>query len=259
MQLMNQQQALIDLTQLAEQRKQAVVISGAYAVGKTYLAREYSKLLGIPDFTVIEPKVNDIKSTIDSLIQLETPIVLCIENLDLGVAAASYTLLKFLEEPKSNIYIVITCRNISQIPDTILSRAILVSVPNILSADIDAYAKTKDSPLIQTIQNDNVLWRCIRNFVELDMLIALSDKNISYFKDVIGNISPKNSVSSIVWKMQKFPDGSAVPTEILLRYLMYSNSAWYPLCLRALNDLALNRMSAHAILSKLVFELKYAV
>ena len=211
MQLMNQQQALIDLTQLAEQRKQAVVISGAYAVGKTYLAREYGKLLGIPDFTVIEPKVNDIKSTIDSLIQLDTPIVLCVENLDLGVAAASYTLLKFLEEPKSNIYIVITCRNISQIPDTILSRAILVSVPNILSADIDAYAKTK------------------------------------------------NSVSSIVWKMQKFPDGSAVPTEILLRYLMYSNSAWYPLCLRALNDLALNRMSAHAILSKLVFELKYAV
>ena len=78
MQLMNQQQALIDLTQLAEQRKQAVVISGAYAVGKTYLAREYGKLLGIPDFTVVEPKVNDIKSTIDSLIQLETPIVLCI-------------------------------------------------------------------------------------------------------------------------------------------------------------------------------------
>ena len=259
MDLINQRLAIADLHKLAEQKKQAIILCGDHGVGKTYLAKEYSKMLNIPDFIVVEPKVNEVKSAIDSAIILENSIVLCIENLDLGVPAVSYALLKFLEEPKSNVFLVITCRNSVQIPDTIISRGILLNIPAMASSDIDSYAKTKDSPQIQMIREDKTLWRCIRNFNELDTLADLPDKNISYFKDLTGSISAKNSVSGIVWKLQKFPDNTPIPTEIMLRYLMYSNSSWQLCCLSALNDLSLNRLSAHAIISKLVFELKYAV
>ena len=244
---------------LAEQKKQAIILTGAHGVGKTYLAKEYSKMLSIPDFYQVEPKVDAIRTAVDSAVELENPLVLCIENLDLGVAAASYTLLKFLEEPRSNVYIVITCRNSTQIPDTILSRAMTVSIPSVSVSDIELYAKTKESPLIAKIQEDKILWRCIKCFNDLDDLLKLSDTNISYFKGLTGYIAPTASVSSIVWKLQKFPNNTPIPTEFVLRYLMYSNTSWYFPCLNALNDLAMNRMSAHAILSKLAFELKYAV
>lgn len=256
MELTNQTEAMQKLQNFADQRKQAILLCGASGVGKTYLAKEYSKLLDIPDFNVIEAKVDAVKSAIDSATILENKIVLCIENLDLGVPAVSYAMLKFLEEPKSNVFLVITCRNINQIPDTIISRVMMLSIPNLTESDIELYAKTKDSPMIQQLQSDKTLWKCVKNFNDLDTLLNLSDKHIGYFKEIIGSISPNNSVSNIVWKIQKFPDSTAVPIEIAIRYLMYSNPIWQTLCLQALNDLALNRLSAHAVLSKLVFGLK---
>lgn len=258
MQLLNQKIPLETLQKYADAKKQALILSGASGVGKTYLAKEYSKMLDIIDFNVIDPKVEDIRQMMSETNQLESPIVICIENLDLGVPAASFTLLKFLEEPKDNVYIIITCRNTNRIPDTIISRAPILSIPNTTEADIESYAATLDSAKVEQVKADKTLWRCIKSFQDLDTLIALPPKNLEYFKSLL-DISGKRSVSAISWKMQKFPDGTQVPLEIAIRYMMYSNSAWTTYCLSALNDLALGRIGGNAVLSKLIFELKYLV
>lgn len=256
MHLTNQKIPLESLSKYAESKKQVLILSGSSGVGKTYLAKEYRKMLDIPDFDVVDPKVDDIRQMMCESAQLESPMVVCIENLDLGVPAASYTLLKFLEEPRANVYIVITCRNLNRVPDTIISRAPVVSIPNITEADIESYAATLDSTKVESVKTDKTLWRCIKNFQDLDTLTAMPPQNLAYFKSLL-DINAKQSVSAITWKMQKFPDGSQVPLEIAVRYMMYSNSSWTTYCLAALNDLALGRIGGSAILSKLIFDLKY--
>ena len=258
MHLTNQKIPLDTLQKYAEAKKQALIFSGASGVGKTYLAKEYSKLLDIPDFNIVEPKVESIRQMIDDTIQLDSSLLICIENLDLGVPAASYTLLKFLEEPKDNVYIVITCRNTNKIPDTIISRASILPIPNMTESDIEAYASTLDSSKVEQVKADKTLWRCIKNFQDLDTLIELTPQNLAYFKNLL-DINAKQSVTAITWKMQKFPDGTQIPIEIAIRYMMYSNSNWTTYCLSALNDLASGRIGGNAVLSKLIFELKYLV
>ena len=258
MQLTNQKIPLETLQKYADVKKQALILSGASGVGKTYLAKEYSKMLDIIDFNVIDPKVEDIRQMINESSQLDSLIVVCIENLDIGVPAASFTLLKFLEEPKDNTYIVITCRNTNKIPDTIISRAPILSIPNMTEQDIESYAATLDSVKVEQVKADKTLWRCVKSFQDLDTLIDMTPQNLAYFKNLL-DINAKQSVSAITWKMQKFPDGTQVPLEIAVRYMMYSNSSWTTYCLSALNDLALGRIGGSAVLSKLIFELKYLV
>ena len=94
----NQKSALEELTQFAENNVHTIIIEGPEGCGKTYLAKQYAKMLDVSDFISIEPKVSDIRQAVDSSIETKSPMVLCVENLDLGVASAAYTLLKFLEE-----------------------------------------------------------------------------------------------------------------------------------------------------------------
>ena len=43
----NQQEALQDLSKYAEKHRQAILISGPEGCGKSYLAKQYGKLLGV--------------------------------------------------------------------------------------------------------------------------------------------------------------------------------------------------------------------
>ena len=115
MELISQRAALEDLHRLADANKHSILIEGSEGCGKSYIAKQYATMLDIVDFQVVEPKVQCIKEAINSCYVIDNPIVLYIENLDTGVLAASYALLKFLEEPSSHVYIVITCRNLQNI------------------------------------------------------------------------------------------------------------------------------------------------
>ena len=107
MELISQRAALEDLHRLADANKHSILIEGSEGCGKSYIAKQYATMLDIVDFQVVEPKVQCIKEAINSCYVIDNPIVLYIENLDTGVLAASYALLKFLEEPSSHVYIVI--------------------------------------------------------------------------------------------------------------------------------------------------------
>ena len=136
----SQKSAIIELKQLVDRDVHSIVIEGPEGCGKTYLAKEFARLKEISDFVSVAPKVAELKQAMNTAIDLQTPMVLCIENLDTGVVAASYSLLKFLEEPLPTVYAVVTCRNVENIPDTIVSTCTVVTVSTPNSIDRHNYA-----------------------------------------------------------------------------------------------------------------------
>lgn len=253
-----QKQSLEELKLLADSRRHSVLIEGAEGSGKSYLAMRYADMLSIPDFQIIQPKVDDIKSAIDACLQISTDVVLCIENLDVGVSAASYALLKFLEEPLPNVYIVVTCRNIKHVPDTIISRSTVVVVSPPTDKDISSYASNKNSLRFKELSNTD-LWRCVRTFKDADIVLHMTNEQIAYFQNLSEIREFKDTISNLVWRISHYPDNTDAPVELVIRYLMQlvHTSHIQKVGVDCLNDLSTRRIATHAILSKFMFEAKY--
>lgn len=246
------------LSKLAKNHVHSIIIEGPKGCGKTYLAKEYSKLLNVPDFQLISPNVSEIRNTINEFYSLNNDVVLCIENLDLGVAAASYALLKFLEEPKKNAYIVITCRNIAKIPDTILSRSSLVNTSRPIPADIELYAQEKDKTNYREKQILPI-WKCVKSFNDVDLIFNMTTDQLNYFANIDKNLNFNKPISQLVWDIGHYSDGSECPVEIMLRYIMnfYNNPHINRCAVECLNDIASGRVASHASIARFCFDAKF--
>ena len=253
-----QQQPLIELDTLRLSDRHSVLIEGPSGCGKTYLAMQYAKMLNIEDFQIVTPKVDEIKSSIDACLSLSTPVVLCIENLDTGVPAASYALLKFLEEPSPNVYIVVTCRNLQHVPDTIVSRSAVVVTAPPVDIDISTYSLSLNKDKFQELQFSD-LWKCVRTFKDAETVLNMTPEQVTYFYNIPSMCKFNDSVSNIIWKLGHYEDNTECPVELVIRCIM--NIIDTPHVKRVgvecLNDLALKRIATHAILAKFAFELKY--
>ena len=252
-----QTESIENLKLLAGHKQHGVLIVGDPGSGKTYLANQYAKYLGISDFYKINPVVADLKSVTDQCITAGTPIVLCIENLDAGVLQAAYPLLKVIEDCPSYIYIVVTCNNLYAIPDTIQSRCAVVTINPTTKSDIEQYAKSKDITAYEFLK-DKKVWKCIKGFGDTDIVLKFTLENLKYFDNLDNLNFTKNAVSNLSWQLQHYEDKTETPLPLVIRYLMQNVCPNYrKACLDCLNDLNENRISKNAILSKLVFELKY--
>lgn len=258
MKLVNQQCALSEFQSLAESDRHSILIEGIEGCGKTYLAKKYSELINCDDFQVVEPKVQSIKDAITTCYQIDTKVVICIENLDSGVLAASYALLKFLEEPANHVYIVVTCRNIQHVPDTIVSRSAVVTVPSPKPCDLVSYAQLVDNAQYSYLQNKPI-WQCAKTFKDVDTILTLTPQKVDYYNNLNNSLKKSDSIYNMMWALQKYPDGSSTPLELVIRYIMYttsSNVVWSAghECLKELID---GRIANHAVLAKFLFEFKY--
>lgn len=259
MDFLNQKSAISELYMLATYDRHAVLINGDVATGKTFLGSQYAKMLSITNTHFVDPKVGEVKEVIEQCRQMTGRILICIENLDSGVVATAYTLLKFLEEPAENVYIVITCRNLYNLPDTIVSRCAVVSIPPMSRSDVVHYFDQNYGSEYASLKSTFV-WECIQNISDVDKLVKLDSSKLKYFESVSNAVRRSDSVSSIVWKLQKFDDGSAAPIEIVVKCLMHDmwGTDKWSICHSALQDLYSGRIGVHAILSKMVMQLKYA-
>ena len=253
-----QQSSIEELKLLAASNRHSVLIEGPEGSGKSYLARQYATMLGVPDFQEIVPKVDSIKEAIDTCLQISTPIVLSVENLDCGVPAASYTLLKFLEEPLPNVYIVITCKNIKNVPDTIISRSVVVSTAPPVDVDISNYSISKDIEKFKQLQQSRI-WRCVRTFKDADTVLGMDAEKLKYFTDLESIAKFRDTVSNLVWKIGHYNDNSETPVELVIRYLidLCNTSHIRQAGISCISDLTQGRVAAHAAIAKFVFVCKY--
>lgn len=258
MNFINQQEAIESLKILSTNRHHGVVISGTKGSGKSYLAKKYSEMLNVEDFYPVNPSMSDIKAVITLCTEATNDIVLCIENLDNGVLQVAYPLLKFIEDCPKNIYVVVTCLNIRQIPDTILSRCALVSINNPVADDIERYAKSIDLNMYNNLK-DTPLWRCVRNLNDVDTLIKLSPEHLAYFDTIRSLVDFKGTVSTIAWKLQNYEDKTPTPISLVIRYIMQliNTTRCNNVCIKCLDALENSRMPQNAIITRFVFENKY--
>jgi len=258
MELNCQRTALDQLRDLANIRRQSVLIEGPKGSGKSYLAKYYANMIEISDFVEVVPKVNELKAAIDEAANIDTPLMICVENIDLGVISASYTLLKILEEPLPNLYIVITCRNVKLIPDTIVSRSAVVSVNSPTSEDIVMYSKHKDEGSYKQACGRTV-WKCVRTFSDADCAMKMTADQFAFYDKLQDAVSFNDSVSNIVWNISHYgSNAEANITFVILRIMDILHTPFViQCCLSALDDLAESRIAQHAVLSKLIFNLKY--
>lgn len=249
---------LDELSNLAKTNRQSVLIEGRQGSGKTYLSQQYANMLEITDFVTVAPKVADIREALDSCIQLQTKVMLCIENLDLGVAAAAYTLLKSLEEPLPNVYIVITCRNVKMIPDTIISRSAIISTGVPTFNDIDAFGKYKDE-IKYNLVKDRLVWKCARSFSDVESILSMTNDQIMYYESLSEVCKFNDNISALIWAISHYKDNQPCNLELAVRSIMeLMHSRFITLCgIDCLRELSANRIAQHAVLAKFLFNAKY--
>lgn len=251
--------AVDQLHQLSEARRHSLLIEGCSGSGKTHLAKLYSNLVGVEDFQIIDPSISSIRIAIEAYQTLQTPIVLCIENIDSGVVSASYTLLKFLEEPPDSVYIIVTARNINQVPDTIISRSASISVSPPTSEDIDEFAQSSNYTRYNDLHKRSV-WKAVKSFSDAVKVMTLNNSQIDYIEKSLNMLDTSESVSTICWKLGHFDDNTPTPLNIILNFLIsQSSGAIRSYALRCAKDLDFSRIADHAVISKFVFDCKYCV
>ena len=258
MNFMCQREALEELKLLKEHHRQSILIEGCTGCGKTFLANQFASMVGVSDFQIIEPKVDAIRKAVETCIQLNEPIVLCIENLDLGVPAASFALLKFLEEPYPKVYIVVTCRNMRGVPPTIISRSAVVTVAPPTDSDLMIYGANLDNQKYTALSKTQ-LWKCARTLTDVNTLFGMTPDQVNYYSTLSGLANTKDNVSNLVWKLGHYEDNSETPLEIVIRYVMNDvGTSFVQKCgVDCIRDLNAGRVAQHAILAKFVFNIKY--
>lgn len=254
-----QKEAILQLQECAKTKHRSILIEGMSGVGKTYLASLYKNLVGdVDNFLKVKPVVADLQDAIQDCYRMDESTLLCIENLDLGVSAASYTMLKFLEEPKSNVYVVVTCRDKSAVPDTILSRSICITIGNPVEFDITRYAESKDFAAYNRIPP--ALRDCVQTFSDVDMLLSLSTEQMNYILGLRDQLQFKDTIQNTVWNLGHYADGSESPIQLVMRYLMNLKKQdlnFQRKAIQCVTDLNRRSIAPHAILSMFVLDCKY--
>lgn len=257
----SQESVIAELNKLAKRDSHTICICGNKGLGKSFLSKYYADLLHITDYRSIEPTAQNIRDLIISTMNLSNPILICIENLDSGSNVSYGTLLKYLEEPKQNVYIIITVVNPYRIPDTILSRCALVSLQIPTSDDLINFAQQVDSDKYILYKN-NPIWQIVNSFGDVNMVLSLSDQQINHILNVpITESDFSMPISDLGWKLGHYADNKPTPVELILRYIIFKTNSVFikRYALTALDELNYHRLPGHIVIHKFLWDCKHLI
>ena len=256
-----QQDALSYLKSLADNDIHSVCISGISGSGKTYLAHEFAKMKHIDTFQIVSHKVDDLKSALYASYSSEDRQVVCIENLDSGTSAASQVILKYLEEPKSNVYVIVTCCNAAKLPSTIRSRSVSVGLKPPAEQDLWKYAESivSNRSVSSYLKNsDSGLFTSIcKSLDAVKLLNSMKLEDLQHYESFTSREFWNKTPDQIIWSLGHFADGSAIDLSISLR-LLYKAFDYDRSVLDAMLDLESGKLSSTAVLGNLVLKLKFS-
>lgn len=259
MELEYQDSALNQLRILADKDVHSILISGLRGSGKTYCSKQFAISKNISTFHVIKPTVAELKATIDSSYRLQDLQVICIENLDDGSTAASQVVLKYLEEPLSNVYIIVTCVNTAKVPDTILSRSISVELEHPRVNELAQYARSLNAQRYNAYK-DYLVYKTAKTLSDIKQILNLTLDQIKYYEQFC-NVQEftKLSVNDMMWMLGHYSDNSKADLKLSLRCVLKSldGSSKSKFILNSLLAVESSRLSETAILGRLALDLKY--
>ena len=258
MDLKFQESAISQIQSLAEKDVHSILISGLRGTGKTHIAKLFASYKGINTFHTVKPKVADLKDMIDSSYRLQDKQVICIENLDDGKSAAAQVILKYLEEPLPNVYVIVTCVNSSKLPDTIISRSISVQLSTPRVNELQQYARSLNAQRYTAYKDYTVFSTC-KSLSDVKTILSLTLDQVKYY-DSFENIKPlfKQSSDTILWTLGHYYDNSKSNCILALRCIRKSSDdiKIRQLALDSLLALEDGKLSETAILGKFVLNVK---
>ena len=205
MELTFQESSLKDLEYIADKDSHSILISGIRGCGKTYVANQFAKMKHISTFHSIQPKIADIRTMMSQSLSLSDNQVICIEDLDDGVYGTSQALLKYLEEPTDNIYVIITCNNVSKLTNTIPSRAIPVNIRHPVAKDLQEFAKYVN-PSKYKQYYDSLVFKSCKSLSDIKSCMNFTYDQVQYFENYKNDNFLRGSVDSLMWNMSHFDD-----------------------------------------------------
>lgn len=251
-----QEFALERLRYIAKNDNHSVLISGIRGCGKTYLASCFAKMKNIDTFHSVQPKISEIRNALDDSYSLDDNQVICIENLDDGVVAASQALLKYLEEPRKNTYVIITCVNEASLTNTIPSRSISVHVNPPSDKDLSAYLH-RVCPDPKRVEG-SVAFESCKSISDVKYLSTLDYTKVRYYDKFATNAFFKKSTDSVLWELTHYEDNSKCDPVLALRCVL-AGECDYNLKLNALDSLIVlesKRCSEYSVLGNFVTSIR---
>ena len=195
------------------------IITGAKGQGKTELAIEISKKMKIP-FCNIGIKIDDIREMIEMAYKQTEPIIYLIQNADKMSLNAKNSLLKLVEEPPQQAYIIMELQQIENTLDTIKSRCQEIKLDSYELKDIEKFMEKEKADLDE--ENQKIVKCLAKNCYEVKELIRYNPiKFKNYVDKVFENIDKVQSANSfkIADKLDVKEDGNGYNVKLFLESL----------------------------------------
>lgn len=172
-----------------------VIITGQKGQGKTELAIEISKRLGIP-FCHFGIKVEEIREMIEMAYKQTEPLIYLIENADSMSIGAKNSLLKVIEEPPNNAYFIMELQQIQNTLDTIKSRSCEIKMQYYTEEELDEMIDKIVA--ISDSSERRVLKEVAQNYYQINQLVIYGIQPFYDFVDkVFENIYKVQSANSL--------------------------------------------------------------
>lgn len=119
-----------------------ILLVGSRGSGKKLLCKSIARKLGA-SYCVVEPKVDDVRQLRDTALEGNMQMFFAIDNAGKLSLAGKNALLKLAEECPSNVYLVALVESITQVPETLISRAYVMRMETYSHDELISYALSR--------------------------------------------------------------------------------------------------------------------